>query len=192
MTKSELRKIYLAKRQMLAPSEREANSAEITSNFFANFDLTDINFLHCFIPIERFAEVDTRPIFQRVWTDHPHVQTVVPRVDHESEELESLKYGPDVELVESRWNIGEPTHNEHVRADLIDMVLVPLLCFDRAGHRVGYGRGYYDRFLRSCRDDCIKLGLSMFEPVDEISDAHENDVRLDVAVDPNKTYDFRA
>ena len=61
----------------------------------------------------------------------------------------------------------------------IDMVLVPGLCFDGDGHRVGYGKGFYDRFLKTCRPDCIKIGLSYFEPVESIDDVHEGDVRLD-------------
>ena len=70
------------------------------------------------------------------------------------------------------------------------MVLVPLLCFDRSGHRVGYGKGYYDRFLRKCRADCKKIGLSMFDPVDEITDAGESDVRLDLVITPTATVSF--
>lgn len=70
------------------------------------------------------------------------------------------------------------------------MVLVPLLSFDRRGHRVGYGKGYYDRFLRKCRPDCQKVGLSIFEPIDEISDANENDEPLDAAVTPTATIRF--
>src|SRR5262249_34070605 len=102
----------------------------------------------------------------------------------------SLKYGPDVELAENRWQISEPVHDERVDANEIDMVFIPLLCFDRYGHRVGYGKGYYDRFLRACRHDCIKVGLSDFEPVDKISDAHEGDVKLDAAVTPSATINF--
>jgi 5-formyltetrahydrofolate cyclo-ligase len=190
MTKSDLRKSYLAKRRLLTTGEREAISTEIATNFFRDFDLSGVKVFHCFIPIQRFAEVDTRPIFQRIWSEFPHIQTVVPRVNHEIEELESLKYGPDVELAESRWRISEPVHDEHVDADEIDMVLVPLLCFDRKGHRVGYGKGYYDRFLRGCRDDCKEIGLSSFDPVDEISDAYEGDVKLHAAITPAGTINF--
>jgi len=64
-------------------------------------------------------------------------------------------------------------------------VLVPLLCFDRRGHRVGYGRGYYDRFLARCRHDCKKIGLSFFEPLAEIDDVHEGDVELNYCVTPD-------
>ena len=190
MTKAQLRKIYLAKRQMSEYADREIASAHIASNFFHNFDLSNVKVLHCFIHIERFGEVDTRPIFQDVWSKFPEIQTVVPRIDHETEELESLKYGHDTELVHNRWQIGEPAHNDRVEPAEIDMVLVPLLCFDRRGHRVGYGKGYYDRFLSKCRPDCQKIGLSMFEPVDEISDAHAGDVTLDFAITPTQTIRF--
>jgi 5-formyltetrahydrofolate cyclo-ligase len=191
MTKSKLRKIYLGKRQMLSVAEHETRSAHIAARVFTDLDLSRISVLHCFIPILRFAEVDTRPIFQGIWSKFPEIQTVVPRVDHETGELESLKYGHDTELVSSRWQIGEPAHNDHVEPLKIDMVLVPLLCFDRRGHRVGYGRGYYDRFLRKCRPDCQKIGLSMFDEVDEISDIGDDDIALDAAVVPTTTIRFR-
>src|SRR5438270_10032524 len=114
MTKSELRKSFLAKRQFIAPSERDIASAEIFANFFSSFDLSKINVLHCFISIERFGEIDTRPIFQRVWSTFPNITTVVPRIDHETETLQSLLYGPDVELKCGRWQIGEPVHDNTV------------------------------------------------------------------------------
>ena len=62
------------------------------------------------------------------------------------------------------------------------MVLVPGVCFDRDGHRVGYGKGFYDRFLKTCRPDCVKIGLSFFEPVEKIDDVHNGDIALDFLV----------
>jgi 5-formyltetrahydrofolate cyclo-ligase len=190
MTKAELRKIYRAKRQLLSPGQVELASTQIAARFFETFDLSKIKVLHCFISISRFNEIDTRPIFQRIWAAFPHVKTVVPRVDHEHNELESLMYHSGVELVHSKWKIAEPSHNHRVDAAEIDVVLVPLLCFDLSGHRVGYGRGYYDRFLARCRPDCQKVGLSMFEPVESIDDAHDGDVRLDSCITPEGTYEF--
>jgi 5-formyltetrahydrofolate cyclo-ligase len=191
MTKSALRRSFLARRQLLTPDERETASAQIIANFFSNFDLSEVRFLHCFIPIEQFGEVDTRPLFQRIWSQYPHIQTVVPRVDHEKNQLESLRYDSGVDLVLNRWNISEPSHDQYVEPIDMDVVLVPLLCFDRTGHRVGYGKGFYDGFLRRCRADCQKVGLSIFEPVDEISDSHETDVRLDSCVTPDRLFVFQ-
>jgi 5-formyltetrahydrofolate cyclo-ligase len=190
VTKAELRHNYLAKRQLLSIDERERKTAQIVEKFFNHYHLSKINVLHCFISIERFGEVDTRPIFQRVWSDHPDITTVVPRINRETEELESLLYGADTELVHDRWQIGEPVHNDRVESIEVDLVLVPLLCYDRTGHRIGYGKGYYDRFLAKCRPDCQKIGLSMFPPIDEISDAHEGDIKLDACITPTEVIKF--
>ena len=185
MTKAELRKIYLAKRRELSQAEVDTFSAKIEANLFRNFDLAGVRYLHCFISTPKFNEVDTRPIFQRIWRECPHVTTLVPRIDHDADELEALTYGENTELVHNRWQIGEPAHNERVSPEEIDVVLVPLLCFDLRGHRVGYGRGYYDRFLAQVRRDCKKIGLSFFAPLDEIADVHERDIELDCCVTPD-------
>jgi 5-formyltetrahydrofolate cyclo-ligase len=188
MTKSELRKNYLAKRGSIPPVERERLDLNIAEQFFRYFDLGRVNFLHCFLSIERLYEIDTQPIFHRVWDEFPHILTVVPRVDHHTGEMESLILSRETELSEGRWQIREPVHDETVPAKSIDMVLVPLVCFDLLGHRVGYGKGFYDRFLGKCRQDCLKVGLSYFDAVGEISDAHEGDVRLDACVTPGGVF----
>lgn len=190
MTKSELRQTFLAKRQSLKPSERRDANAKIVDNFFNSYDLLEIKVLHCFVSIERFGEVQTAPIFQRLWLDFPDIKTVVPRINRVTHELESLRYGPDVELVRNNWQIGEPMHNEYIEPIDIDVVLLPLICFDRDGHRVGYGKGYYDRLLARCRDDCEKIGLSNFPPVDVIDDSYEGDIKLDRCITPVKIFDF--
>ena len=190
MTKSELRKLFLAKRQSISPDERHNASTKITANFFNSFDLAKVKAIHCFISIERFGEVDTHPIFQRLWSDFPSVVTAVPRINRETGELESIKYAGDTELQYDRWQISEPIHNDHLDPTDIDIVLVPLLCFDRSGHRVGYGKGYYDRFLAHCRSDCQKVGLSIFPPIDVIDDAHDGDFRLNCCVTPNEIVRF--
>ena len=182
MKKSELRKLYLAKQKSLSSDERTSKSEAIAELFFASFDLTRVATLHCFIPIAKFNEVDTRPIFERLWREYRNVQTVVPRVDFDANEIMSLAFGPKTALAPNAWDIEEPTHDDIVTADKVDMVLVPGLCFDRLGHRVGYGKGFYDRFLIRCRYDCVRVGLSYFEPVDKIADVHESDVRLDAVV----------
>jgi 5-formyltetrahydrofolate cyclo-ligase len=183
MIKSRLRKAYLRKQGALSREQRAAKSERIAFNFFSSFDLSRIRYLHCFISIERFNEVNTRPIIELLWSDFSNIQTVVPRVDFESNEMASLTFRRDTQLVRNAWSIDEPSHSELVADEEIDMVLVPGLCFDRNGHRVGYGKGYYDRFLKKVRPDCLKVGLSYFEPVDKI-DVHEGDVSLDAVVTP--------
>ena len=72
----------------------------------------------------------------------------------------------------------------------IDLVLVPLLCFDKKGFRVGYGKGFYDRFLSKCRSDVLKIGLSYFKPVEKIEDVRDFDVALDYCITPKGVWHF--
>lgn len=190
MTKSELRKIYLVRQKNLSSGERNEKSRAISERFFDYFDVHKINFLHSFLPIKKFNEIDTRFIFEKIWRGFPRIETVVPRVDVESLEMESLIYKKETELAENVWNIREPLHDEFVEADKIDAVLIPLLCFDAQGFRIGYGKGFYDRFLKNCREDCLKIGLSYFAPVASIEDKNKFDVTLNYSITPKRIYNF--
>ncbi|HMT07236.1 MAG TPA: 5-formyltetrahydrofolate cyclo-ligase, partial [Pyrinomonadaceae bacterium] len=99
-------------------------------------------------------------------------------------------FGPTSEFTESSFGIREPQTGNVVPLADIDCVLVPLLAFDMFGERVGYGGGFYDRFLSECRPDCLKTGLSLFPPVDLISDTNENDIKLDMVITPDAVFEF--
>ena len=189
MTKAELRAEYLEKRRAMGREEAESCSRVIADRLFATFDCAALKAVHCFIPIEKFNEVDTTFIFERIWREFPHIRTAVPRVVDGTAELEHFYYTSDTNMVKNAWGISQPVGGEHADPADFDLVLVPLLCFDERGYRVGYGKGFYDRFLRECRADCVKAGLSFFPPVIEISDIHVGDVPLDLVVMPNG--DFR-
>lgn len=159
--------------------------------FFSLFDLKAVKTLHCFISIPKFNEVDTSIFFERIWSEFPNVRTAAPRVNRKADRLEHLFYGAQTPLTENSWGIREPAGEEKADPEEIDLVLVPLLCFDERGYRVGYGKGYYDRFLEQCRPDCRKVGLSYFPPADLIADIHDGDVRLDSCVTPAAVYNFK-
>ena len=190
MTKNELRKIYLEKRKLLSDEEINSKNENISAKFFEEFDLANVNFLHCFLPIEKFREIDTKLILHKIWKNFPHIETLVPRVDFEKNVIENLKFTSATELVQNAWLIHEPNHRELVESSQIDIVLVPLLCFDLRGFRVGYGKGFYDKFLQNCRADCKKIGLSFFPPVENFVEVNEFDVKLDYCLTPNKIYKF--
>ncbi|MEO8042672.1 MAG: 5-formyltetrahydrofolate cyclo-ligase [Acidobacteriota bacterium] len=186
MRKSELRQNYLSRQKAISQPDRMAKSKAICDLFFEAFDLDGIKNLHSFLPLQKFNEVDTLLIVEEVWRTRPHIQILVPRVDFNTQEITSLKFTPETELVKNEWEIDEPLHDEFVEPHLIDMVLVPGLCFETSGHRVGYGKGYYDRFLKTCRADCLKIGLSYWEPLDAIDDVHDGDVKVDFVVTPDR------
>lgn len=190
MTKSELRKIYLEKQKSLSDVERKEKSLRIADEFFENFNLENVCFLHVFLAIEKNEEIDTSFIYKRLWRNFPEITTFVSRVDFQTMTLENLKFTVDTKLVANKWQILEPAASDAIEIERIDMVLVPLLCFDERGFRVGYGKGFYDRLLKECRTDCRKIGLSYFAPTTEISDAQNFDVRLDFCITPKKIWKF--
>lgn len=189
MTKSELRKKHLEKRSRLSIAEASAMSNDIAATFFAEIDLAGVRNIHTFIRLRKFNEIDTSNIYFRLWRDHPHIKTFAPRMNAATGELESVHFDAETDFTENGWGIREPVGNAADPAEL-DIVIVPLLCFDTRGHRVGYGRGFYDRFLARCRPDCRTVGVSYFPTEPEIADITENDVPLDACVTPNRLFRF--
>ncbi len=189
-SKAALRTEFKQKRADLSLAVAGEYSRRIANGLFANVDLRKFSTLHTFIRIKRFNEIDTSMIYFRLWRDVPKLRTVAPRTDLDNQKMENVEFGPKTELIESPFGIREPRTGVVVPSLEIDAVLVPLLAFDERGHRVGYGGGFYDRFLAECRPDCLKIGLSYFEPIDEISDINENDIRLDLAITPNAVINF--
>jgi 5-formyltetrahydrofolate cyclo-ligase len=93
-------------------------------------------------------------------------------------------------IKKNTWNIPEPINGIPIVTKQIDVVFVPLLAFDDSGHRVGYGKGFYDKFLANCKPEVIKIGLSFFKSIEKIVDVFENDIKLDYCVTPDKIYRF--
>jgi len=81
---------------------------------------------------------------------------ILPKVT--GEEIEVYFYDKDDFLSENQWKIPEPcTEIKKTDKKVIDMVILPGLCADKKGFRIGYGMGFYDRFLRNVHKECVKL-----------------------------------
>jgi len=188
MKKAELRTHCLEQRSSLSVDQAFAASRKIADHFFDSVDLTAVKRFHSYIPIEKFREIDTLPIFRHIWDRYPAIDTLAPRLNFDSGEIESVPFRAETELIENKWGIREPGRESAVDARDIDLAVVPLLCFDDRGHRVGYGRGFYDRFLAKCRVDCNKVGLSFFGPAERIEGIGDHDMALDVIITPDRVF----
>jgi 5-formyltetrahydrofolate cyclo-ligase len=180
MTKDQVRKLYLQKRLGLSEAELQLMNKRLTDTFFASVDLSAINVLHTFLPIEKQKEVNTWLIIERVRKEFPHIRISVPRINNQSSTIENFYFEGAHQLEKNTWGIMEPKQGIPTPNEKIDTVLVPLLSFDKKGNRVGYGRGFYDKFLAVI--DCKKIGLSFFAPVKEIEGMGPHDVPIDAAV----------
>ena len=188
MNKKELRKEYLEKRKALSEDAYLTANQKIKSLFFEKFVLEPNANVHVFLPIVKKGEIDTWPIIHELWKRN--VNVAVPKTNFETMELEHYQLTAQSKLERNHWGIEEPVAEKTVKPSDIDIVLVPLLTFDRQGHRVGYGKGFYDKFLEACRPDTIKIGLSIFPPISSIDDVHKFDVSLNHCIIPDNNFIF--
>lgn len=159
---------------------------------FSSLSFDRLSFFHFFLPIERFREPNTRLLMDWLRTHHPEVQCVVSKCSPETRAMEHYCDFDEKLLIENKWGIPEPGNGRRILASELDAVLVPLLIFDKTGHRVGYGKGFYDRFLKECRPDCKKIGISYFDPIEVISDVNQTDIPLDLCITPNQVWYTKA
>lgn len=189
MLKKEARKIYNKKRQEVSYSDK----LKWDDLILINFQTVEMPFLHAvfsFYPMEERNEVNAFLITDYLHFRNPNLQICYPKMSIEEPDMEAIACKADTVFEANAINILEPLENAIVDPKDIDLVLVPMLVCDVQGNRVGYGKGYYDRYLSRCKPSCIKAGLSYFEPVDKIEDTDEFDVALDFCITPQKAYVF--
>ena len=192
MTKPELRKYYTEQRLALSVSEVAEGSEAIARLFFEYFKIEKIGAIHCYLPLKKKQEIGTFQIIHTIQEQLPQTNVIVPRVVPNSNELEHYLWKPDIKLDLNKWGILEPNPeaNNLFPISEIELVIVPLLAYDTKGNRVGYGKGYYDQFLKKCKPNTIKVGLSFFEPVEEIIDTEPFDIPLNYCITPKKIWGF--
>ncbi|GAA0565148.1 5-formyltetrahydrofolate cyclo-ligase [Chitinophaga japonensis] len=189
LTKKDIRKQFLERRLNLDAGTAAALNSRLLENC-RQLDYSGVHRVHTFLPITEKKEVNTWPIIRWLRQTYPHLQWVLPRALLSTGEMEHFLWEEHTPLVNSRYGIPEPAGGMRIAPEALDLVLVPMLAFDRAGHRVGYGKGMYDRFLQQCRPDVRTVGLSLFEPVNVIIDTDDHDVPLDTVVTPDTIFHF--
>ena len=187
MNKAELRKKYKDLRLELEEADIEKMSLAI-ANRSLNLSVWDHRYYHIFLSIPEQKEVDTEFLLHILQGKDKEV--IIPKTDNKTGDLINYLLTDQTVIRKNRWNIPEPQDGIEVPNNKIDVVFIPLLAFDRSGHRVGYGKGFYDKFLASCKAEVIKIGLSFFEPIEEIKEIFSSDIPLDFCVTPDKIYEF--
>ncbi|MGV7107988.1 5-formyltetrahydrofolate cyclo-ligase [Flavobacterium sp. U410] len=187
MDKKELRKKYKEKRQKLSLEEIEEKSLAIANNLL-RLAIWDKTYYHLFLPIVEHKEVDTEFLLQILAGKDKEI--VISKSDFDTLEMTHFLLTDNTKIVKNEYNIPEPVNGLPVPTEMIDVVFVPLLAYDKQGNRVGYGKGFYDKFLSQCKPDVIKIGLSFFEPEQQIEDVIETDIRLDFCVTDKEILNF--
>lgn len=193
-TKAALRRAALARRRALAPAEIARRSEQLRAGLFRRFPVAEWHWLHLFLPLLAKSEPDTWPIIRQLWDEHQAPRLAAPVVQPDGISLRHYELAPATPLAANRWGILEPLPDPaaEILPTQLDAVLVPLLACDQRGHRVGYGGGFYDRFLTQCQPGALFIGLSILdeEPVPEIADVLPTDVPLHACLTPGGVWNF--
>ena len=186
MKKAEIRKVYLEKKETLAETDVLALSKKIFERFISEFDLKENQKVHCFLSIPEKGEVDTS-LFLDFFFENK-IRVFVPKIVEGK--LISLEISKNTILIENSWGIKEPSGNEDSGVKDFNYIITPLLYSDQFGNRVGYGKGFYDRFFSEINHDAIKVGVSFFPPEENIDDVSDFDIPLNYLVTPTEVLSF--
>lgn len=188
MTKDELRKKYKEKRLILSPREKEILSESIIQRALTHFQVAGKT-ISIFLPIDRQHEINTYILLEQAMNFGATV--AIPKTNFQTLEMKHFVFESIGQLEVNEHGIPEPKRGRIIAPDRFDMVFVPLLAVDKNGNRVGYGKGFYDRFLRRCSNHCLFIGLHYFElEAEPIEDVFPTDVKLHAVVTPTEIVRF--
>ena len=185
MTKKFLRKIYTDKRANIPTSQFQELCKCIFDNLL-KLSIWDKDIYHIYLSIKSKNEVNTNDIITFMLNKNKRV--IVPKISDKN--LIHFEIDQNTMFTENKLGIREPIGKLSFDKSLIEIIIVPLLVFDKSGHRVGYGGGYYDKLMSNINNNVIKIGLSLFDPVDKISDINQRDIPLNYVITPTRTYGF--
>ncbi len=185
MNKIEARKKYLDLRKKLDNVQIISKSISISNNL-QDLPIWEHNFYHIYLPIKEKNEVDTMPIINIL--NNKKKKVLIPKSDFNNTTMKSFLLNDNTDLKKNNFGITEPINNEEFLGR-IDVIFIPLVAYDLIGNRVGYGKGFYDKFLRNQNNKILRVGLSFFNPEKRIK-IDEHDENLDFCVTPNRIFSF--
>lgn len=178
-----------AVRASLGLGDKSLLDQQIRDRCMKELDWDNYSTIHLFLPIPRRNEIDTWPLLSWIWRTYPDRQVFVPRML--GIDIESVAINDKTDFGPNALGIPEPMRGRILgEEEKIDLVITPLLAFDHEGHRVGYGGGYYDRFLAD-HPEAVTAGLAyekcFIEPGIETG---TYDIPLDMVVTDASLYKF--
>ena len=162
MIKSELRKLYKQKRKDLNQVEIDQFQENIYQQVF-EYDFSNLKTIHIFLSIEKQNEINTYPIIDFLLLNNKSV--VVSKSNFKDNTLSHFLFDRTTTLQVNHYGIPEPINAKKIDVKNVDLVFVPMLISDNKNFRVGYGKGFYDRFLSECRKDIKTVGLNFLNPL---------------------------
>ena len=177
--KKDLRKIILNKRNSIDNNTKEEMDREIF-NKLINLDLYKEAKI-IFIYLSFGSEIDTKPIIDRALEEGKEVY--IPKVYKINKEMRAIRLNTFEDLEKNSMGILEPKDDfNFIAKEKIDLIIVPGAVFDFKGNRIGYGGGYYDRFLSNIKDKRNKIVLAYNLQIVDNIEAEEHDIKVDYII----------
>ncbi|WP_455662390.1 5-formyltetrahydrofolate cyclo-ligase [Pradoshia sp.] len=158
MSKNRLRSEYLRLLADYPKDKRSKNTYHITDSLVNHSIWKEHHIIS--ITLARYPEIDTSAIIERAWADGK--QMVIPKCKPKTREMDFYLYEEGMELKSVYNGLLEPNPEkaQKIDSDCISLVIVPGLAFTSKGYRLGFGGGYYDRFLAGHSGDTLSLAFS--------------------------------
>lgn len=182
MTKKECRTHFMKLRQGLSTQELQIASRKICAHFIQHF-ATRGKTISIFLPITTKQEIDTYQLINQ--QEALECRFVLPVADFTNNSMQHLLYEGSHQIEISSHGIPEPLFGTEIPPSEIDIIIVPMLCFDTKGYRVGYGKGFYDRFLMQLPKSTKIVGFCHFDAISSIEDINNFDIALPYIITPN-------
>ena len=181
MKKQELRALYKQKRKDLTKIQIKGLQENIYQQIY-NLDLSTFKNVHLFLSMPKFKEIDTAPLI--TYFRNKNKRIVVSKCNFKDHTLSHFYLEENTILSLNKIGVLEPVAAELVEENKLDLIFIPMLISDDKKFRVGYGKGYYDRFLSNCRKDAKFIWLNFFPPITAIEDKNEFDIPLHQVIYP--------
>lgn len=167
--KKRLRQMMKKRLSQVNQSSREKWSSQIAAKLFMLQEWTQAKMVAVTISLEK--EVSTRLIIEQAWQEGKSI--VVPKCNPQSHEMTFRRLLSYNQLEDGYAGIKEPVEavTDVVSPSEIDVMIVPGLVFDRFGYRIGYGGGYYDRYLQTFHGFTISLAFTC-QMIEKVPAAH--------------------
>ncbi|WP_185877808.1 5-formyltetrahydrofolate cyclo-ligase [Blattabacterium cuenoti] len=186
--KKYIRKIYLFNRiNHFSKNDIYNMSYEIFYRL-KKISIWEKNIFHIFLSIEKLNEVNTFMIVHHLLKKRKII--TIPHTNFKNFYINNCILEKNTILIKNKYGILEPYYKKLMNPIFIDVIFLPLIIFDHKGYRVGYGKGFYDKFIFLCKKNIIKIGLSFFNPIEIIYDINDNDLNLDLGITPYNTFFF--
>ncbi|MFY9175484.1 MAG: 5-formyltetrahydrofolate cyclo-ligase [Peptococcia bacterium] len=186
MDKQLLRQQARKKRDSLSWLEVQGKSHEISQRLIMMPEYQQADVVMLYLSFEN--EVDTKGLIITSWKQKKKV--VIPVCQPADKTILVSELHSFDELTPGTWNISEPKKEflRPIPASRIDLAIIPGLAFDVRGNRLGYGAGYYDRFLPNLSPNCAKIALSYEMTMQEFLPTEAHDVPMDYIITEAKIY----